>query len=213
MQVVVTTNQKKKVSKFIQCFAEHKYYLILFSFLLTGMLIGAILVQFINEPFSNAVNEWVMSFLDIRMTGSYGKLFFSCYLSAFLCVVVICLSAFGIIGLPLMPVMVFVRGLGTCLLAGVLYSEFSLQGIMYANLVLLPFCIIFDFMLLYLSSASMELSRQFLSVLLIGSDKLKTLKTKGIKLLRRAVSVCVVLIPTSLLDATFNVLLIKYIDF
>ena len=212
MQVVIA-KPKSRLAAALDYFTQHRYYFVLLLCLVSGMLFGALSIKFIDDEHKTLIARWVGSFLNTRTVSTFWQMFFNCFLSGFASVVFICLSGFGIMGLPILPITLFLRGYGTCALAGQLYTEYSLQGIAYANLILLPFCVTFDFLLLYLSSFSMEISKQFWSVLTSGYDKIKSIKANGICLLKRSVFVCLCFVAVALLETAFTVFFIKYFKF
>ncbi len=212
MQVMIA-KPKSRLSVVLDYFTQHKYYLILFLCLTLGMLLGALSVKFVDAEYKVIIARWVSTFLRSRAESTFWRMFFNCYLISFASVVFICILGFGVVGLPLQPILLFLRGFGTCALAGQLYSEYSLQGIAYANLILLPFCVTLDFLLLYLSSFSMEISKQFWSILTGGYDKIKSIKSNGIQLLRRSLYISLCFVIVALLEAAFTVFFIKYFKF
>lgn len=212
MQVVIS-KPKSKLSNVLDYFIQHKYYLILLLCLILGMLSGALSIKFVDSGYKEIISRWVDAFLKSRSQSTFWQMFFNCFLVSFISVVFICLSGFGIIGLPLQPTVLFLRGFGSCALAGQLYSVYSLQGIAYANLILLPFCVTLDFFILFLSDSSMELSKQFWLVLTSGYDKIKIIKLNGIRLLRRSLYVSLCLVVVALLEAAFTVFFIKFFKF
>ena len=126
---------------------------------------------------------------------------------------VIGLSAFGVSGMAVLPCLMFFRGFGTCMLAGFLYRNYSLQGIAFADLIILPSCLVADFLLLYASGKAMELSKRFFDCLRDVSARGVILKPQCVDLLKKILRCTLIFVVVSLAESAFTVCFIKYFNF
>ena len=213
MQIVKNNEPKKIASKnWLSLIGEHKYFIILLFCLILGMLCGAISVNRFNDDNAVLIQEWFNAFLSDRTESGMWPIFFSTFLGCFAYMTVICVSAFGLGGIPICPILLFFRGFGTCMLAGLLYKNCSLQGIAFANLILLPSCVAIDFILVYFCSKGMKLSIEFLSVFRGSVVNAHNFKLSSVVLLRRC-GICIMLSAVaSLLEAIFTVCFSGYFN-
>ncbi len=211
MQVLVERKQSK-AKLILETVADNKFYIILVACLLLGMLFGALSVKTFDVGTADFVDGWFKSFLSFRLNSGFWQIFFKCFLSSFIYLVVICIAAFGVGGLPIFPLLMFFRGFGTCMLAGLLYKNCSLQGIAFADLILLPSCLVFDFVYVYLSSKAMALSSNCLSILRGSVQHVPLLKTGGIDLLKKCILCLTVAFLSSLAEAAFSACFSKYFN-
>lgn len=212
MQVVVAKSPEK-ITRFVEVIKSHKFFLFLLLSLLIGILSGALAVKGLGEPFDKLLDDWFRSFIAFRSSAGFWRIFFNCFLTGFIFVTIISLSAFGVSGVIIMPLLIFFRGFGTCILAGILYRNYSLQGIAFADLILLPPCIAADFILLYLSSESMELSKLFCDCLRDVSARGIVLRPNCIVFLKKILWCVISFILASLAEAAFTACFIKYFNF
>ncbi len=212
MQIIADKNTFK-LGLHIENIGKYKFFLSLLLFLIIGMLFGALAAKGINKTFDATINEWFNSFFEFRRTSGFTNLFFSLFLSSFVFLVVISLSSFGISGVIILPILMLTKGFGTCLISGILYRDFSLSGIAFADLILLPFCVANDFIGVYISGKGMELSSHFLSSLKDISARGTILKPEAIVFLKKLLLCMLSSAVISLAEATFTICLMRYFNF
>lgn len=201
------------VGKLLNYIKESKYYIFLLFLLIVGMLFGAISINFLGDGFINAVDDWFKSYVSFRTQKGFIEIFFSSFLSSTLYVMVIVLSSFGIGGIGLLPLLVFFRGFGTCSVSGLLYRNFSLQGIAFANLILLPFFIAVDFILLYICNEALNVSFRFLDILKDVSTRGSTIRPQCLLLFKKTLISVMFIVFVSLIEAIFSISFVKYFIF
>ncbi len=194
-------------------FKEFKYFFILLGIMLLGMLFGVMSAKGINPAVDTVIENWFKSFLNFRQTSGFGNLFFNLFLSSFLYFFLISFSSFGISGLIAVPIIICLRGFGVSLIAGILYRNYSLVGIAFADLIILPFCIANCILMLYLSSQGMELSVLFCNSIRDVSAKGIVIKPKILMLLKKILLCILCSAVISLAEATFTSCFIKYFNF
>ncbi len=192
---------------------EFKYFLILLGVMLSGMLFGVLGAKGISAQFDAVIEKWFESFLSFRQTAGFGHLFFNLFLSGLIYYCLISFSSLGMSGLVIIPIIMFARGLGVSLISGILYRSYSLVGIAFADLILLPFFIANCFLMLYLSAEGMELSSLFCASVKDVSAKGTVLKPKILLLLKKILLCLLCSAAVSLVEATFTACFIKYFNF
>lgn len=192
---------------------KHKYFLILLCFLLVGMLFGSFSARGFDGVFQTVIDKWFDSFISYKKTAGFIDIFFKSFLSGITYFVIIAVFSFGVSGTAVLPLIQFLRGFGTCILAGILYKNYSLSGIAFADLILLPPCIAADFTLLFSSEKGMELSVLFLGGLKDVSVRGVVIKPEALVFLKRVLLCMLAYIGISLAEATFTTCFIKYFNF
>ena len=206
MQIIKTNKPDKALAEnWLNFISVNKYFIILLFCLISGMLCGAVMVNRFSGDNAVLVNEWFNSFVSNRTQSGLLTIFFKIFLGCFIYIVIICISAFGLGGIPVCPILLFFRGFGTCMLSGLLYRNYSLQGIAFANLILLPSCVAIDFILVYFCSKGMKLSVNFSLVFRGSVVNAEALRLDSLVLLKRCV-ICVLLsVIAALFEAIFTV--------
>lgn len=212
MQIIADKNTFK-FGLHIESFNKYKFFLFLLLFLILGMLFGALAAKGINESFDSVIENLFNSFLKFRRTSGFTNLFFSLFLSSFIFLTLIGLSSFGVSGIVILPFLILIKGFGTCLISGILYRDFSLSGIAFADLILLPFCVANDFIAVYASGKGMELSSLFLGSLKDVSARGITLKPEVLVFLRKILLCMLCSAVIAFAEAMFTLCFIKYFNF
>ena len=212
MQIIADKNTFK-FGLHIENFNKYKFFLCLLLFLILGMLFGALAAKGINKSFDTVIENLFNSFLKFRRTSGFTNLFFSIFLTSFILLTLIGLSSFGVSGIIILPILILIKGFGTCLISGILYRNFSLSGIAFADLILLPFCVANDFVAIYTSSKGMELSSLFLGSLKDVSTRGITLKPEVLVFLRKILLCMLSSAVIALAEAMFTSCFIKYFNF
>lgn len=212
MQIIADKNTFK-FGLHLENFSKYKFFLCLLIFLILGMLFGALTAKGINEAFDTVIEDWFNSFLKFRKSSGFTNLFFNLFLSSFIFLLLTGLSSLGISGIIILPILMLIKGFGTCLISGILYRDFSLSGIAFADLILLPFCVANNFIAVYVSGKGMELSSQFLNSLKDVSARGTTLKPKLLNFLRKVLLCMLSSAVISLAEAIFTTCFIKYFNF
>lgn len=213
MHVVVSDKQNTRVAEILTALKERSGFLVLLLFMLIGMLCGSLSVHELQEPYSEFIEKWFDSFLNERINSSFVDLFFGSFLSSVLLIILIAVSAVGISGLPILPLAVFFRGFCTSALFGLLYREYSLQGIAFANLLLLPSYLCFNFLMLLISSDALKLSFDFLRLFKLSNTEPVALKVSLMAFLRKTLYSTAAITVISVAEALFTVCFVKYFKF
>lgn len=213
MYITVSDDQNNRVKEIFKALKEHSAFLVLLLIMLLGMLCGSISIHKLQEPYSQFIGKWFDSFLSEKINSSFFDLFFSSFLVSVLFIAVIVVSSIGISGIPILPLAVFFRGFCTCALFGLLYREYSLQGIAFAGLLLLPSFLCFNFLLLLISGDALKLSFDFLHLVKNNGSETMALKAVLISFFRKILYSTVAVTVINVAEALFTVCFIKYFNF
>jgi hypothetical protein len=127
--------------------------------------------------------------------------------------VIILVSSFGVGGLAVLPFMMFVRGFGTAAIAGFLYRNYSLEGIAFADLILLPSVVAVDVIFLYFSNDAFSLSYRFFELIRDVSSRGIEIRPSILIVFKRCVFSLIAVIVAAVVEAGFTVCFIKYFNF
>ena len=210
MQVSATV---LKDSPLVINFKQSKFLVSSTVILVLGMLSGSLCIQFLSDGMMSFVNDCFKQFLLYRSTSKFYAIFLSSFCYGLIYITLIAISSFGISGFAVTPFLLFVRGFSTCAISGLLYRNYSLQGIAFSNLILLPSNIVVHFIIIYISSEGLKLTAKFYDVLKDVSFKGIELRPSCIKLLRALLLSVLTLTAACVMEAVFSAGFIKYFKF
>lgn len=192
---------ENKGHSFFTVIYDNKSYLILLFFLLFGIFSGSLLFGTHSGFAGSFINSVFYPYFRQRINSTVFSLFFFSFSSSLIFLSAVFIVAFGICGIPFIPAVLFIRGLGTSAVACVFYNAFSLKGVAYFSLVILPPILLFDVVLLWFSSSALDLSDRFL-VLLRDLSSRGILLRPFVAMFLKKTAVCILLSAVSaLLDA------------
>lgn len=201
------------IATFKDAFRENKFFFLCLTLIVAGMLAGSLAVNLLSGEYLNFIKDWFLSFFKFRSTAGFSKVFFNIFLSGTVYFVLVLLSSLGLTGVITLPLVVFFRGFGTCLLAGFLYREYSLTGIAFADLILLPGVLATDFLLIYICAEAVSVSFSFLDILKDVSSRGIMVRPLMLKFLRKFLIVMLLFCIFSLIEALFSVNFTHYFSF
>lgn len=201
------------IATFKDAFRENKFFFLCLTLIVAGMLAGSFAVNLLSGEYLNFIEDWFLSFFKFRSTAGFSRVFFNIFLSGTVYFVLVLLSSLGLTGVITLPVIVFFRGFGTCLLAGFLYREYSLTGIAFADLILLPGVLATDFLLIYICAEAVSVSFSFLDILKDVSSRGIMVRPLMLKFLRKFLIVMLLFCIFSLIEALFSVNFTHYFSF
>lgn len=212
MQVVISKTPENFKSVF-DSVKNNKYYLILTAVLLLGMFCGAFSVGLVSDDVRLNLSNSVLSFITDCRSASFARLFFRSFLTGTVFITVIALFSFGVGGVVCLPIFQFLRGFGLCAVSGILYRCFSLMGMAFSILVLLPAGLAAAMILLSLSADGFKLSVRFFEGVRNISTSGTELRPAALLFLSKTLKSYVLYIFTSLTEAVFIFCFIKYFTF
>lgn len=210
MQVSATV---LKDSSLVLGLKQSRFLIISTLVLVVGMLSGAMTVKFLNGTGLLFVDDCFKQFLLYRSTAKFYTIFLNSFLYGLLYIILITVSSFGISGFAVTPFLLFLRGFSTCAVSGLLYRNYSLQGIAFANLLLLPSCIVVHFIVIYVANEGLQLTAKFYELLKDVSFKGIEIRPSCLKLLRSILLCVIALCIASLVEAVFSAGFMKYFKF
>lgn len=203
MKKKILSNLNRKSKNILKIILENKLVSLLVLFLLIGMTTGSICAKFSDDNFIDNLDFLFASNFKIRAEQAMTDTFIASFTSSFVFTAILILmglSAWGIFFIPFIP---FFRGFGLGLIAGFLYSNYGLKGIIFHILVLLPGVFISSIGIIIESKESISLSAKIISQL--SPHTILTNKWKNFKIyFMRSGFVFIILAIASFIDMIFN---------
>lgn len=210
--VVENKSKNNNLNKSFQAFADNRFFILSSVLLLVGILIGTISVGHYSSQSSDILISSFKSFITHRKNTNFVEILFSSFFSEF-CIITICLfSSFGVIGIPVIPLMLLFKGFTSGVLSGILYRFYSLQGIAFSNLILLPSEIFAYFSLIYLSSKCFKLSLKFLSLLRDVSSKGIVVRPDCVSTSKKYLLCVIIVFVSSIVEALLTIGFIRFFN-
>ncbi len=210
---VVTVKNTNRFEKYISAVLEHKFYFILLLFLIFGMFMGALSVRLLDGSYNVFIKQWFGSFIEFRTTFGFWKILFNSFLTSLAYLIIVSVSGFGVGGMFILPLLIFFKGFGTCLLSGILYRDYSLQGIAFADLILLPSALAANLAIVYLCESAMGVSKRFYNCINDTNLTNQLLRAECVSYFKRLLYVLFAFIVISVAESAFNTCFIRYFDF
>ncbi len=184
-------------------------FLIMSALIITGMAIGAIIIQrgyaiyYINGLFED--------FLSLRQSQSFLSIFLSSAGSAILLIIAVFISGASAVGVPLSCAALIYKGLGLGLTCGYLYAVFGLKGLLFSALIIIPHGFLSSVALILGCRESWGLSMLIFSQLLPESKYYKLWGDFKI-FCKRYIVILVITLISCFIDALFTKIFIGLIS-
>ena len=137
---------------------RYSVVLIFVSAFLTGLVFGSIYASKADKQMLDSLDFLFTTNLDARLGQNAVSTFCACFASDFIFLFSVFLLGLTPWGIPVLPFIVFLKGFGTGITAGYLFSVHSLKGIVFYLFVLLPGTFLFCLALILFSSAAFTAS-------------------------------------------------------
>lgn len=129
-------------------------YALFILVLIVGLACGTVYAVSADNEMISSLDFLFFTNLDSRLTQNVISTFCACFASDFIFLFSIFLLGLTPWGIPVMPFIVLIRGFGTGITAGYLFSVHSLKGIVFYLFVLLPGTFLFCLALIIFAAAA-----------------------------------------------------------
>ncbi len=204
---VVNLRQLKGVIDFIK--ANWCLITLTIAFLF-GISFGTYLTRE-NDNFFEFIKKLTFNIIETKNTDNFLSVLISSFIFNTCFLVLIFVFGASITGITLAPIIIFIRGLLFGGIVSSVYLEYSLKGIAFAALVLIPPAVISVIFLIAVAKDSMKFSLIVISVTL-PEAKPKNLSFHFNRYWKRCLITLIPTILTSILDAWLSVKLINYFE-
>ena len=197
--------------KFNKLFEKNKIIILMLFAFITGIIIGTVLFGK-NEAVGSLAERIFSDYYSVRQKRAFFKIFFSSFLTSLVMLLPVYISGASILGVAAVPFTVMLRGAILGSLCGYIYKSFSLKGVAFNAMILIPGTLISYVAYLFAAKISVLFSCDFIKLIfpkcrplnLYGSFKDYTYKF---------LFIIVFMILSALVDSTFSYLFIKFFNF
>ncbi|MBQ2676690.1 MAG: hypothetical protein IJF54_04755 [Clostridia bacterium] len=192
-------------------FKKNRSLLIISLIILFGMVMGAWAISLCEDNAFYGVADVFKRFLAKRMDQSFFFTFLFCLISYL--PMLICSYVFGlcIIGSPAAVIIPFTKGISMGLVSGYLYSVYSLKGIGFFALIMLPGLVISSLVTAVASRETLRFSHSLFKMTVLDKKLLLCEEFKTYSL--RFIFFFIVIIFSALTDSVMSTAFIKFFDF
>ena len=136
-----------------------------------GLAVGAASGRSFGSETFEKLDLLFVTNIDARTQMSVFDIFVSCFVSYFLFIFCIFLSATSVWGFMTIPLVSALKGFTVGLSTAFIFSQYQLSGIGFYILVVLPGAVLFLFALIRYSTQGFRLSLRFSRLSMLGSDR------------------------------------------
>lgn len=177
-------------------------YFLFIAVLIVGLALGTVYSLSADNEMLNSLDFLFFTNLEARLSQNVISTFCACFASDFIFLFTIFLLGLTPWGIPVMPLVVLLRGFGTGLTAGYLFSVHTVKGIVFYLFVLLPGTFLFCMALILLSAEAFSASGKMFSRIIADTKAVSTLHKYITAFFSKSVSCLILTFLSAVLDAT-----------
>lgn len=190
---------------------ENSAYILLLVFVVASIFLGVIVCSN-NSYLMNYSKELFLNYLKNRVDLSYFRIFLNSFISTIKISIIIFLCGTSVLGTVISPILLSLSAFTYGGLAAYLYNTYGLTGILYNLFVFVPPSILFIFALL-LSVRECVIFSKLITGVCIRNSKPRNLFNDFRSFCLKHIIVLIILILSSLIDATLYGLFEKFFNF
>lgn len=137
---------------------------------LIGLIVGAATGRGFRQEIFEKLDLLFITNIDARMEMGVFDIFISCFVSYFLFIFCVFLSALSVWGFTTVPLLSALKGFTVGLSSAFICSQYQLSGIGFYILVVLPGTVLFLFALIRYATQGFRMSLRFLRLSMFGDD-------------------------------------------
>ncbi len=145
----------KKFNHFLNFISKNRIIIFLCIVFITGLTFG---VFGSNKTLQNYLKLYIEEFITLRNTSSFLKVAVNSFLESLTFIFILYALGTSVFGMITSPIMVFLKGYFFGCLLSLLYSQFSLKGIAFSAVIILPAAIFLVLAILLSSENSIRFS-------------------------------------------------------
>lgn len=168
--------------------------------LLAGLVCGTVYAHSSDSSLLRSLDFLFMTNLEARLAQGALGTFCACFASDFLFLLLVYLFGMTLWGIPFVGLTVLLKGFGTGLTAGYLSMTYSLSGVGFYLLVLLPGTFLFCFFLAKFSASAFVCSKRFFTAVLQKDAPAVSQREQLMQLGSRFLTALIATFTASLLD-------------
>ena len=138
---------------------------------LLGLAVGAASGRGFSRDTFDKLDMLFVTNIDARMEMSVFDIFISCFVSYFLFIFCVFLSALSVWGFTTIPMVAALKGFTVGLSSAFIFAQYQLSGIGFYILVVLPGVVLFLFALIRYAARGFRMSFRFTRLTMFGLDR------------------------------------------
>lgn len=138
---------------------------------LMGLVVGALSGRSFSTDTLSKLDLLFVTNIDARMKMSFFDIFVSCFVSYFLFLFCVFLSALSAWGFTAVPVLSALKGFTVGLSSAFIFALYQLSGVGFYILVVLPGTVLFLFVFIRYSTLGFRMSLQYFRLTALGSER------------------------------------------
>ncbi len=194
-------SKRLTLSGIFYLFKRYGIRIMFISVFLIGLTAGSFYADNSDKAMLNSLDFLFTTNLDVRLAQNAVGTFCACFASDFIFIFSVFLLGLAPWGIPVMPFVIMFKGFGTGLTAGYLFITYSLKGVGFYLIVLLPGTFLFCLALVVLSSAAFISSKRMFFNVISSSVPKSPLRYSIIDFCSRSISALIMTFCSALLDA------------
>lgn len=206
---ITNFNRRSKIDVFISFIVKNNSLLIIFLFLILGIIFGSI-----SEKIGISFNEdEFLSFLSARQNKTFINIFLNSFLNILPFIAFSFFSGTCIQGFLITPCIMFYKGFTLGSMLGFLYLNHAIYGIAFNCLIVVPSALVSSFALMLSLRESFLFSLSISKIVFPGKVLVKNMYQDFILFFKKQLIIVLLFIFSCFLDALFSVSFIKYFNF
>lgn len=190
-------------------FSQNKFIFLMCAVFIAGALVSSL--TFSKSAFAFDWSEIIRSDYQLRVSEKFLKIFFSCLLNYMSVLAVLFIFGTSAMGIGIIPVCIFILGFISGGISSYLYFSYSLKGIAFNALIILPVSVIFFTVCFFAARTSFGLSLDLSRAILKKPVKSVPIDFKSY--CNRFIIYTVISVFISLADALLSSVFIKLFKF
>lgn len=195
----------------VNAISRNNVVIIMLFFYIVGIAVGVFWVRS-NSTVVNIASDLFSKYISQRSDRALYQIFFSSFLSVLPFAVIIFLCGTSFVGIALTPLAICYRGFYYGILAGYLYYQYSLKGIAFNSLLLIPCTVISVFGLIFFGKSAFGFSLYLAKVSLPQSKPVGIYSTFK-DYCKKSMYILLVFVFSSMLDAVLSKSFLSFFAF
>lgn len=206
---IIKPLRRRKREALIKLLFDNKGFLLIFIFLLLGLLFGCL-----NEKLGLNFNfNQFSNYLLLRQNKTFFNIFFSVFFELLPYIAICFFAGTCMAGSLIVPAVVFYRGFTIGTMLGILYSTHALYGIVFNVIVVIPAVCISSMGLILMAREAFLFSLCLMKLVFPGKVQEKSLFNDFLLYCKRQLIIVLLFVLSALCDAVFSVAFISFFNF
>lgn len=161
---------KQRNIDFKQLLSRYGIKAVLAVLFMIGLIVGAVSGRGFRQEVFEQLDLLFITNIDARMSMNAFDIFISCFVSYFLFIFCVFLSAMSVWGFGMIPLLSALKGFSVGISTAFIFSQYQLSGIGFYILVVLPGTVLFLFALIRYATQGFSMSMRYVRLSMFGNE-------------------------------------------